>query len=456
LKLLFKKDTMKKNILLLLICFVSVTGCKKLIAVDTPKTELTPDKVFADEQTATAAVSAIYIPFNSLISTGLTTRLGLYSDELVTTSTDPETLEYADGAVSIANNTNLNIWRGFYDVIYQCNVLLENIDLQPNLKAVTKNQLKGETLFLRAVSYFYLINIYGDVPLILSSDVKTSAKTARSSIAAIYDRIIKDLEDVQLLVSTDYITDGRVRVNKWAAAALLSKVYLYNQKWVEAETAASGVINSGNYTINDAADNVTKAVSEETILQFWTQTGYTNIGNLFLTADFEASGFLVSTSLLNAFEANDKRKAAWVGIQDLNGQDYYYPFKYKNSSNGGGETEWLVLLRLGELYLIRAEARAQQNKITEALADINVIRLRAGLAAFSTNNQQAILISIDKEKRIELFGDWANRFFDLKRRQQLDAVNSILKPKWKATGVLLPIPKYELLNNAALVQNAGY
>lgn len=436
---------------------LAMEGCKKLIEVDPSKTELTPDKVFADDQSATAAMSAIYIPFNSLISGSLTPILGLYSDELNTTSGDPFTLEFNDGAVSISNSYNLNIWKGFYGVIYQCNALLEFIDIQPNVKPVTKQQLKGEALFLRSLGYFYLVNLYGDVPLLVSTDVKITSTAGRSNTLAVYKQIIEDLKNAGELLSADYISEEKVRANKWAATALLARVYLYRQQWNEAEAAANKVILSGTYGLNNNLNDVFKKNSHEAVLQFWTQNGYTQEGALFNPADLELPVYPLSEGQLNSFEAGDARKDAWVNTILNAGQLYSYPFKYKHKSTSNGDDgEYLMLMRLGEQYLIRAEARARQNKLSEAIADLNIIRNRAGLNDIAPNNQTEILQAMEKERRVEFFAEWGERFFDLKRTGQLNSTNSLNKPRWKSSGVLLPIPQYELLNNPNLTQNTGY
>ena len=105
-------------------------SCKKMIEVDSPKTELTPATTFSDDQTVIAVLSNIYAQFNTLIDANVSPPIGTYSDEMLTTSSNSVDIEYYNGKISVTNSTNLNCWRSFYSVIYQCNSILENIDAQ--------------------------------------------------------------------------------------------------------------------------------------------------------------------------------------------------------------------------------------------------------------------------------------------------------------------------------------
>src|SRR5258708_34214241 len=120
-----------------------------------------------------------------------------------------------------------------------------------------------------------------------------------------------------------------------------------------------------------------------------------------------------------------------------------------------------MVLRLAEQYLIRAEAEARQGKLIEALADIDIIRQRAGLLSISTIipavTLDNVLAAIEQERKVELFTEWGHRWFDLKRWNKADVVLQPLKPSWAPTAVLYPIPSLELINNPNMSpQNPGY
>jgi hypothetical protein len=119
-----------------------------------------------------------------------------------------------------------------------------------------------------------------------------------------------------------------------------------------------------------------------------------------------------------------------------------------------------MILRLSEQYLIRAEARTRLNKISEAKADLNTIRTRAGLANTTANDENSLLTSILNERQVELFTEWGHRWLDLKRTNKVDVVMSVITPQkggtWSSNWAWYPLPLYDIQQNSKLVQNSGY
>jgi hypothetical protein len=446
---------MKKYLLIYILLGLCISSCKKMVEIGSPKTQLTPEKAFADDKAAVAVISNIYAQFNSMVG-NVTPPISTYIDELATTSSNPADLEYYNGWVSVNNSNNLNTWRSFYSVIYQCNSIIENIEESVNVTAGVKQQLKGEALFLRALSYFHLANIYGDVPLLLTTDVRVTSFASRAALADVYIQIIEDLSQARNYLSDQYPSTGKARANKWAAAALLARTYLYQRNWAAAESESNAVIASGIYTPLDNLANVFKYNNKESILQFWTKDGFTTAGLLFIPGTGSTPTYSVTATLLNSFEPGDQRKQIWMDSIVQGTNVFYYPYKYKNRSVATSTAEYLVLLRLSEQYLVRAEARAQQDNIAGSKADLNIIRNRAGLPNTTANDKSTLLTAISQESRLELFCEWGHRFFDLKRNGQISQVMSPLKQAWRNASALLPIPQYERLNNPNLSQNLGY
>jgi hypothetical protein len=162
---------------------------------------------------------------------------------------------------------------------------------------------------------------------------------------------------------------------------------------------------------------------------------------------------------MQAFEQNDRRKDAWLLPNPLSTQQRFCPFKYKEGGNNGSGAEYYMVLRLAEQYLIRAEARARQNKLTGingAVPDINSIRIRAGLTPTSATTQQGLLDAVAQERRIELFVEWGHRWMDLKRTGKASAVLSPIKQYWDETDTLYPIPFSEIQLNPNMTQNQNY
>ena len=116
-----------------------------------------------------------------------------------------------------------------------------------------------------------------------------------------------------------------------------------------------------------------------------------------------------------------------------------------------------MVLRLAEQYLIRAEARAQQNNISGSQSDLNLIRNRAGLVNTAANDKTALLTAIEHERQVELFTEWGHRWLDLKRTNRADAVLGPIKaPNWQPTDMLYPIPQTQIANDPNVHQNPGY
>ena len=140
----------------------------------------------------------------------------------------------------------------------------------------------------------------------------------------------------------------------------------------------------------------------------------------------------------------------------MGGKTYSYPYKYK-VRNGFTVTEYNMVERLAEQYLIRAEARAQQNDISGATADLDTIRVRAGLPVLPISLDKATcLLAVEQERRIELFMEWGHRWLDLRRTGRIDAVLGAEKSNWTSTDSLYPIPFKEIQKNVFLTQNPGY
>ena len=169
------------------------------------------------------------------------------------------------------------------------------------------------------------------------------------------------------------------------------------------------------------------------------------------------SNATISQDLLNAFENGDNRKSNWVTTLTIGSNTYYAPFKYKIKNGAAPLSEYYMVLRLAEVYLIRSEARAHADNLTGAIEDLNAIRLRAGLQPYSgSQDRDAILDAIDKERRIELFAEWGHRWLDLKREGKASPELTLIKPGFNPTDTLYPIPLLQLQNDPYMHQNPGY
>ena len=319
---------------------------------------------------------------------------------------DPAPIAYYQNNLS-ALNAGFELWNALYSSssIYACNAAIEGLSASTGLTPAVKQQLLGEAYFMRAFFYFYLVNLYGDVPLLLNTDFKSEALMARAPEAQVYQQIVIDLKSAASLLSSNFVsgsiisnTNQRVRPTKWAAFAMLARTYLYTNDYPNAEVNADSVINNSALFSIDSLNNVFLENSTEAIWQLQPVGSYpTNTEDAFVFI-IPSTGFndpqnpvYLSSNLMNSFEFGDERRQNWVDSVTMNGSTYYYPYKYKVSDVSAPVTEYLMMLELGEQYLIRAEARANQGNIQGAESDLNVIRTRAGLPNTTAVTQQGLL-----------------------------------------------------------------
>jgi hypothetical protein len=459
-KILFRKIYL---VCFLLILLLSLNKCKKFVDIAPPITQLTTSNVFTNDATATSALKGVYEQMSetpSFINGYLTICAGLSADELAT-GINPSFIEFYQNSITPANSiVKIQIWSYAYSFIYQSNAIIEGLNKAVGVSDVTKQQLIREAKFIRSICYFYLINLFGDVPLITATNYQINSVSSRTPVSEIYQFIINDLKDSQNLPIDYSVSNGeRVRVNQWAATALLARVYLYLNDWVNAEAQSTAIINNRTlYNLSPNLDSVFLKNSREAIWQILPVTPNinTNEGSYFgTTAGIPMFGYLTNT-LIKSFDSADNRKAKWVRLYTVSGQQYYLPYKYK-ISNASSISEYYMVLRLAEQYLIRAEARAQQNNLQGAQTDLNTIRTRAGLPNTIANNKASLLLAIEHERQIELFAELGHRWLDLKRTNRANTILGAIKGStWQPRDTLYPIPITEIQNNSNLTQNPGY
>ncbi|MFT3678650.1 MAG: RagB/SusD family nutrient uptake outer membrane protein [Ferruginibacter sp.] len=458
------KYILKITILSILIAILFIS-CKKFLDIKSPNDQINSDKVFENDATAISAITGIYSEMMNTSSqfsnSTVTFYAGMAADELYYYTPDART-EFMKNNISVASHPTISgsFWGPTYKYIYITNLCLEKLTASISLTPSIKARLIGECKFVRAFCYFHLVNLFGNVPLSLTSDYRQNERLPRTAVHLIFEQIQKDLVDAKAVLSYDYQLPNRTVPNKWAASALLARVYLFEKNWVKAEQEATEVINSGEYSLLSNLNNVFTNLSNETIWQLApvapsrnTLEGFT----ILPASNSTVPTYLITPELLACFEPGDARKTEWIKSRVFSGQTCYYPYKYKIRT-GTTINEYYVVLRLAELYLIRAEAKAQLNNTTGCINDLNEIRIRSGLAPLLTGIDQAhCLLAVEQERRAEFFAEWGNRWYDLKRTSRANAVLGNLKPTtWQPTDTLWPIPIDQIRLNSALTQNEGY
>ncbi len=447
----------------LTLCIIVAFGssCEKLVQVDAPNNAINKSVVYTTDQTATSTVLGMYsilMQGSSIANYSNTIYGGLSADEfqIINNHLSSEYAELWSNNISATNSAVSGLWGSAFKLIYHANIILEGLASSSSLTTTVKIRLEGEAKFIRAFCYFYLINYWGEVPILTSSDYRINRMATRNSQEDVFGQVVSDLTDAVDLLTEGYIGTERVRPNKWTAAALLSRVYLYMGDWEKAESHATSIINASNYSLVNL-DQVFLSTSNEAI---WQLKPLTNGSNTFEGGQFNPgmigySRGVLTSNISNAFESGDQRKIEWVGTYTDAFGTWSYPFKYKTGT-ASVTTEYNLVFRLAEQYLIRAEARAQRNNIDGAIEDVNRIRQRAGLEGTTSDDKNSLLRAIEQERTIEFFAEWGHRWFDLKRANRADEVLSPIKSDWQATDKWYPIPQNELLNNPNLTQNAGY
>jgi hypothetical protein len=221
---------------------LSNTGCSKLVHVSPPPNGVTGADVFSTDATAAAVLTGIYANMSTpLILSGQINSMslfpGLAADELSLWpgQTDPMFVQYYSNALSSSNQEgNAFYWNSFYPVIYTANSAIQGLMATSAVTPPVKQQLLGEADFVRAFCYFYLVNLYGDVPIVNETNYTTNESLLRSPKAEVWKQIISDLINAQALLNANYldgsasvITTERTRPNKATATALLAgRIYI--------------------------------------------------------------------------------------------------------------------------------------------------------------------------------------------------------------------------------------
>ncbi|HMI02877.1 MAG TPA: RagB/SusD family nutrient uptake outer membrane protein [Pedobacter sp.] len=495
-----KKTLLKELLLFLVIVLLSTTGCKKYLDIPLPVNKIAGEGAYSNDKSSAGTINNIlgilagggY--FDGALSNNFALYTGLYTDELQNLNgTNTANIPFYTNAIT--PGTSGALWSNLYKQIYNANLAIEGITASTTLQ--NKNQWLGEAYFIRALCFFYLTNYYGDIAITSSSNYLINKDLPRVPKAEAYKLIIEDLLKAQGLLTNEYkdgngvVTTNRGRPNKFTAAALLARAYLYSGDWPNAETQANNVITATNggataYGLLPSADidKVFLAASTETIFNLvptrvnQDYVAYNN--NMAPELAYNAAGnwgsvtIALSPSLVNAFEKNtttltdDLRKTYWLRSATMAAsnttpviaaQTNYFPNKYRSGIIG---TENIILFRIAEQYLIRAEARARQNNLDGAKADLDRIRNRAGLNGTNATLQIDIINAIIEERRVELFTESSHRFFDLKRSGTIDAVmNNVVLQKgvgatWNSLKQNFPIATNDILANPNLVQTPGY
>ena len=374
-------------------------------------------------------------------------------------------------------------WTGQYAGINLCNQSIENIptiQMDPGLKS----RLIAEAKFIRAYHYFNLVRAFGDVPKVDHLPVTPEElNPERAPKDEIYILIEQDLNEAISILPVSYGSENTGRATKGAALAMMAKVKMYQEDWAEVLSLTEQVMAMPYALVNDYYQvfRVTNENNSESIFEVQAQANPNDCGAMSQYSEVQAVrnqfgwGFNVpSIDLENAYEPGDKRKEATLlkrgettpegdviistAPNPMYNQKVYVPASWPNPCGYGyGRDKNRIVLRLGEIYLIHAEAANELGQTAKALTSLNRIRTRAGLAPVTTTEQNQLRMAIWKERRAELAME-DDRFFDLVRQGRAGEVLRALGKNFvDGKNEVFAIPQRQIdLSGGKLSQNPGY
>jgi hypothetical protein len=439
-----------KNAVLSALLLLSVS-CKKYLE-EVPNNALPTETSITDASTARAAIIGTYDRLQGYYASSYPTLGTITTDNVIFNGTLSEYLQLDQNAIPTDNVITVSAYQGIYRTINSANSVIAALPglADPLLTAAEKNKILGEAYFLRAISYFDLARGWGGVQLQLNptADLTGLKGIKRSTLEQTYDQVLSDLVQAEQLLPEDATT--RNRAQKSAARALRARLHLYRKQWADAENYATQVISNSKYNLVKPYKTFFTAPfqSAESVLElaysvndrnsYWNLWYPSSSGGQFTLKPADA---LVAKLNNPAIGGSRNTLIAGTGAT-------VYGVLYNTTATS---TDPSYLIRIAELYLIRAEARAQQNKLADAAADLNLVRARADVAASTASTQAALIQAIEDENGIE-FAFEAHRWFDLVRTERAGAVLGITNRNFW----LFPIPYSDIQSDPDVTQNPGY
>lgn len=507
---------MRSTINIIIICLLLTTSgaCKKFLVIN-PETNISQGSFYKSqsdfEQAVTGAYAQLQFMYNEAWQlTELRSDNTYFIYDRGNRGSKPAE-DFATFTVETNNNSLNNSWRSNYLIIARANQVLATID-NADFDPVVKANLKGQALFLRALSYFNLVKQFGRIPL-FTSPATNYDETFHPQLSAeqIYIQIIADAGESASLMLPKSSSTLVGRATSGAAYTLLADVYLTLGRWADAEDALEFVLNMGYELLTNYADvfNPANKGNAENIFEINYIQGHPN--GLYSTfpyaflpkledpsvitgvspgvSNVRVGSFNIPTpDLIESYEdaTTDSRFAASIGFytgpSPMSGIPTYenipYIKKYQHAHSVSGQTpqNWIVY-RFAEVLLMYAEVLNEQDRPAEARPFLNQVRDRAGLPDITSNDKIVLQAAIRHERRIELAFE-NKRWHDLVRTGEAVTVMNafgdrvIANPEkyYYAPGdtpppnafnvttnsSIYPIPVTEMVINPSLTQNEGY
>jgi hypothetical protein len=419
---------------------------------------ITDDQVLTDANSARVVLTSAYRDLANLGAPKIIAG-DLTADNLIHNGTFTQYREISSKDMSASNGSASSLWGVIYSMSYIANFLYEGL---PNIdiSQADYDEITAAASFLRAYAYFVGAYTFGGIPIVTSTDVDENRVIPRATL----DETLAFVES-ELLYALDKLPAQAFNsgeVTNGAVKALLARYYLFVENWSEAEKYATDVIDgngTADYILEEDFADAVSDFSTESILEIvysandnpGTSTNF-SINNLFVGR----REIIPSIEMVLALQNDGGERNVVLDFDGANA---------RGADNGWtvvryGPFDNIQVLRLAEMYLIRAEARAQQDKVSgnnSAASDVNVLRERAGVPLIQGTSKNQMLLAIENERRMELCFE-GHRWYDLVRTGRAQAVMNEFTSNWTVKDELWPIPLREISNNPSLkdAQNPGY
>lgn len=480
-----------KPILFALILTTFLLGSCQDVSLDqVPQTERSEANFYKTNADFYNAIVGVYgaLKLPGIIEKGSGSYL--YMTEMVTDNTDTgqarggtatELYYFEDFNFALSSTTISNAWIGHYAGIARTNSILDRLSAA-NIPQASKDRFEGEAKFMRALFYFNLVRFFGDVQLVTQEITSPYGANSlpRSPATEVYALIISDLKTAETKLPATIPTAEAGRASSWAAKTLLGKVYLTQKQYDNAAAKLKEVIDGNTYSLMPKYADIfpaatSYAANKEYIFavqyksgqvgqgsDLWSNWGAVNASTaLFGTGGGTGGGFNRPTADMEAaYEAGDLRKDASMlsSYKAANGttvnERYVVKFRQQGALNADSDVDF-PLLRYADVLLMYGEALNESGQTTQALAYLNQIRKRAGLADKVGLSQADFRLAIEQERRVELAFE-GHRWFDLVRTGRFVPVMQSKGYKVKDFHTLYLIPQREMDLNKTLTQNTGY
>lgn len=473
---------MKKIILMSLVISLVLAGCDNYLTEEpvlTQSTEIT----LSNYNGLNNVIAGAYSPLAD--GTWYGAFYVLNSEMRAGNATIPTNTDFTSGRMTVArdmtysSNATSGLWGFSYFVISAVNNVIENLEGKDvgDVTAQDLDNLKAEALFLRALSHFDMVRLYATayskdpnapgIPIILKTDVTATEQPARNTVSEVYNQIIADLLEAESIIDPSYVRDGvtdsKAVATLPAIQALLSRAYLYSEQWQLAADYATKVINNSNFSLWTAAEYPTvwgKDVAGsggEVIFELYAAqaNSYDEYweGPSHMTDPSGYADCAAHADLTGLYEAGDVRALFVTDAGGVSGS--LWTTKYVGKGIATPDLNNVIVLRLSEMYLNRAEAIVNGASISgvTALSDINAIRAERGVSALGSAGASVVF----EERRLELAFE-GHLWFDYARTKRASSISDRPDQSLAADSYkwILPIPQREIDVNGNLVQNTGY